>query len=212
MVDMIPFMARAAAFAAVLIAPAWSQTGPASSQTGPAAPATAGCLESGDGYFRARVATIDWPNSGTVCQGEARNDPPGVRLSFHRALHARPDLLFVLGLTGVRAGQPAHEVGANLTVIVQGTPRIFGTMGDSRCTVDSLKQTPLKSSGAYRLEARGFCTQPAHAVRGSGSVLVNTFEFAGIVRYDEDPSPLAAGLGRPQLDLEQARPILARDE
>ena len=25
---------------------------------------------------------------------------------------------------------------------------------------------------------------PAHAVRGSGDILVSTFEFAGVVRYD----------------------------
>jgi hypothetical protein len=74
-------------------------------------------------------------------------------------------------------------VKANLTVIVQGTSRIFGTLGDSRCTVDSLTQRPLAIARSYRIEARGFCTQPAHAVRGKGDVLVSTFEFAGPVNY-----------------------------
>jgi hypothetical protein len=46
-----------------------------------------------------------------------------------------------------------------------------------------LTQRPLDSSGSYRVEARGFCTQPAHAVRGEGDVLVSTFEFAGLVNY-----------------------------
>ena len=41
----------------------------------------------------------------------------------------------------------------------------------------------MKVKGSYRLEARGFCTQPAHAVRGDGAVLVSTFEFAGLVTY-----------------------------
>ncbi len=86
-------------------------------------------------------------------------------------------------MTGVREGQPARAAGANLTIIVQGTDRIFGTLGDSRCTVDSLTQRPLKTPGTYRVEARGFCTQPAHAVRGDGAVLVSTFEFAGPVNY-----------------------------
>jgi len=154
----------------------------------PSATATA-CLRSGDGYFRARVAgaveaTIDWPNSGTRCEGEPRDNPPGVRLSFQRAPGGPPDLLFVFGITGVREGRPLHEAGANLTVIVQGTNRIFGTLGDSRCTVDSLTQRALEAPGSYRLEARGFCTQPAHAVRGNGAVLVSTFEFAGLVTYD----------------------------
>jgi len=171
------------------------QAGPsAASPSLDSAPA-ADCLESGDGYFRARVAgaidaKIDWPNSGTKCQGETKSAPPGVRMSFQRSDKAKPDLLFVFGLTGVREGQPAHAAGANLTLIVQGTPKIFGTLGDSRCTVDSLTQRRLRAPGAYRVEARGFCTQPARAVRGTDDVLVRTFEFAGLVNYGT-----AAGAG-----------------
>jgi hypothetical protein len=149
---------------------------------------TTTCLKSGDGYFRARIAgaidaTIDWPNSGTRCEGEPRDKPPGVRLSFQRASGGATDLLFVFGISGVREGQPLREAGTNLTLIVQGTNRIYGTLGDSRCTVDSLTQRALEVQGSYRVEARGFCTQPAHAVRGDGEVLVSTFEFAGLVNY-----------------------------
>ena len=163
---------------------------PASPAT-PAQASSANCLTSGDGYLRARLggaieAHIDWPNSGTQCEGESRGAPPGVRLSFRRAQSGPPDLLLVFGLTGVQPGEPAHEVAANVTVIVQGTTGIYGTLGDSRCTVDSLEQTPLGTVGSYRVEARGFCTQPAHAVRGSGDVLVSTFEFAGPVNYAAD--------------------------
>jgi hypothetical protein len=151
---------------------------------------TAGCLSSGDGYLRAKLggaveAQLDWPNSGTQCQGESRGSPPGVHLSFRRE-KSNPDLLLVFGLTGVRPGLEGREVAANVTVIVQGTGQIYGTLGDSRCTVDSLQQRPLPTAGAYRLEARGFCTQPAHAVHGSGDVLVSTFEFAGQVLYDTE--------------------------
>ena len=155
----------------------------------PAAPAgPAKCLSSGDGYLRARVAgaveaRVDWNNSGLRCQGEVRDAPPGVRLSFQRP-GGKPDLLFLFGLTGVREGRPAHEVATNLTLIVQGADRIYGTLGDSRCTVDSLTQRRLGASKSYRLEARGFCTQPAHAIRGDGVVLVSTFEFAGVVNYE----------------------------
>src|ERR1700678_823450 len=154
-----------------------------------AAPGPAACLTSGDGYFRAHLAgaieaEVDWPNSGTRCEGEPRGKPPGVRLSFRRAHGGKTDLLFVFGITGVSEGKPAHEAGTNLTVIVQGANRIFSTLGDSRCTVDSLTQRPLDKPGVFRVEARGFCTQPAHAVRGAGAVLVSTFEFAGTVNYD----------------------------
>jgi hypothetical protein len=157
---------------------------PAAAASGPAA-----CLTSGDGYFRAHLAgaieaEVDWPNSGTRCEGEPRDKPPGVRLSFRRAHGGKTDLLFVFGITGVSKGKPAHEAGTNLTIIVQGANRIFSTLGDSRCTVDSLTQRPLDKPGVFRIEARGFCTQPAHAVRGSSAVLVSTFEFAGPVNYD----------------------------
>jgi len=165
------------------------EAAPAAAPAAGASPAkTSNCLSSGDGYLRAHLAGainthIDWPNSGTRCEGESRDKPPGVILSFQRAAGGAPNLLLVFGLTGVRAGKPAHAVGVNLTVIVQGKSRIFGTLGDTRCTVDSLTQRPLASVGSYRVEARGFCTQPAHAVRGEGDVLVSTFEFAGLVNY-----------------------------
>jgi hypothetical protein len=156
--------------------------------------AAVACLTSGDGYLRAKIAgaidaRIDWPNSGTRCEGESREKPPGVRLSFQRTAGTAPNLLLVFGLTGVKPGEAAREVKVNLTVIVQGTSRIYGTLGDARCTVDSLSQQPLPLAGTYRLEARGFCTQPAHAVRGKGDILVSTFEFAGPVNYFLDKQP-----------------------
>jgi hypothetical protein len=135
-----------------------------------AAAAPVHCLPSGDGYLRAHVAgaveaRIDWPDQGTRCEGESKDAPPGVRLSFQRAHDAEPNLLFVFGLTGVREGRSAKEVGANLTLIVQGSDRIYGTLGDSRCTVDSLHQKRLGSAKAYRVEARGFCTRPRRTSR-----------------------------------------------
>ena len=169
---------------------------PAAPVTPVAAQAAASCLESGDGYLRAHIAGaidahIDWPNSGTRCQGESRSKPPGVRLSFRREPPGSRDLLFVFGVTGIREGKPARAAGTNLTLILQGTDRIFGTLGDARCTVDSLSQRPMKAPGTYRVEARGFCTQPAHAVRGDGAVLVSTFEFAGQVSYPAEAGAAA---------------------
>lgn len=162
---------------------------PAAAATAPAA--AAGCLPSGDGYLRAHlagaiVADIDWPNGGTVCEGESKPDAGGVRLSFRRVLGSHPNLVFVFGLSGVREGQALQAVGANLTIIVQGTSRIYGTLGDTRCTVDRLTQRPLAIPHVYRVEVRGFCTQPAHAVRGEGDVLVSRFDFAGQVNYALD--------------------------
>lgn len=162
----------------------WHGSAPADA----AVAAASGCLSSGDGYVRAKLrgaitADIDWPNSGTECQGESKSDPAGVRLSFRRTAGSRPNLLFVFGLTGVREGETLHASGVNLTIIEQGTSRIYGTRGDSRCTADSLTQRPLDGAHTYRIEARCFCIQPAHAVRGDGAVLVSRFDFAGVVNY-----------------------------
>ena len=167
-------------------------------KTPPPAHVSVSCLPSGDGFLRARLqgsidATIDWPNAGTRCEGEERPGQAGVRVSFRRDPASAPDLLFVFGVSRVREGQAAKGVGVNLTVILQGSSLIFGTRGDSRCTVDSLQQTRLADDHPsatndrrrrYRIEARGFCTQPAHAVRGEGSVLLTTFDFAGAVAFD----------------------------
>lgn len=185
--EMIPIFAVYTLMIGALASLSASSSAPAPSGA-PVARGAVACLPSGDGYLRATMAgaidaRIDWPNSGTRCEGESREKPPGVRLSFQRGEGSSPDLLLVFGLTGVEEGKPARAVKANLTVIVQGTSRIFSTMGDSRCTVDSLTQRPLTSARSYRLEARGFCTQPAHAVRGKGDELVSTFEFAGPVTF-----------------------------
>jgi hypothetical protein len=187
MPEMIPIFATQALIIIGFLAAATSD---AAAPGAPVKSTAVTCLASGDGYLRAKLAgaveaRIDWPNSGTRCEGEYREKPPGVRLSFQRVPGATPNLLLVFGLTGVKEGLSAREVKANLTVIVQGTSRIFGTLGDSRCTVDSLTQRPLAAARVYRVEARGFCTQPAHAVRGKGDVLVSTFEFAGPVIYEE---------------------------
>jgi hypothetical protein len=174
-------------FAAVAVAP----TLPAQAPPPAAGPAPAGCLASGDGYLRAHLAgaldaDLDWPNSGTHCEGESRRSPQGVRLSFSRPGGSTPDLLFVFGISGVREGEAARALGVNLTIFVQGTSDVYATLGDARCTIDSLTQRQLEPAGTYRLEARGFCTQPAHAVRGNGVLLVNRFDFAGTVSYARD--------------------------
>jgi hypothetical protein len=193
MIPVIDFLKRA--FLAYLVSAAFYAAAGADLPQAP--PEVAGCLPTGDGYFRARVggaieANVDWPNSGTRCDGESKTKPAGVRMSFRRSVGTPPDLLFVFGLSGVKEGQPAHGAGANLTVILQGSSRIYGTLGDSRCAIDSLSQRRLpdnpgadgKGPRSYRVEARGYCTQPARAVRGDGAVLVSTFDFAGVVVYD----------------------------
>jgi hypothetical protein len=167
----------------------------------PATPSTLGpvCLASGNGYLRARLngdidKDIDWANAGTECQGMPRPDGHGLRLSFARTVEpGGRRLVIVFGVASIGENQSGKALPANITLIVEGPTRIFGTRGDDKCLVDRLRSQPLAGdshSRIYRIEAHGFCTQPARAVLGSGAVLISTFDFAGKVSFEEStPQP-----------------------
>jgi hypothetical protein len=155
-----------------------------------------GCLPAGNGYLRARIRgalnlDIDWRNGELECQGEARPDGSGIRMSFAgppRADGHRLRLVF-----GVRAheGGGGRALPTNLTVILEGERRLFSTQGDDKCTVDRLRQEPFGDARAardYRVIARGFCTAPATALSGSERIVVSSFDFAGRISYSGPPA------------------------
>ncbi len=77
----------------------------------------------------------------------------------------------VFGVRAAREGSPGRELPTNLTVLLDGG-RIFATRGDDKCTMDALAQRPLPGRDglrAWRIEARGFCVQPANAARRQGA-------------------------------------------
>ncbi len=163
-----------------------------------APPADPVCLPSGNGYLKARLAgeinsDIDWVNAGTSCEGMPRPNGRGLRLSFARTVG--PDghrLVIVFGVARIGENQSGKALPVNVTVIVEGASLFYGTRGDDKCLVDRLRSQPLSKSGTariYRVEARGFCTQPARAVRGDGAVLISTFDFAGQVSFDDSTPP-----------------------
>lgn len=167
------------------------QSAPAANRAAPVN--TSGCLQSGDGFLRARLdgaleLRLDWDNAGTQCDGMPRPDGNGVRLRFSRVLGDTDQrLVIVLGIAGLSESSSGHALPANVTIIEEGRARVYGTMGDDKCTVDDLTQhliTPWrKESRTYRVSGRGFCVQPARAVGGDASVLMTTFDFAGQVIY-----------------------------
>ena len=80
-----------------------------------------------------------------------------------------------------------------MTVIREGRGEFYSTQGDDKCTLDEVTQTPIVGiphrSRSYRIVARGFCTEPARAVRGKGAVLLSRFDYAGRVDFEtEDTS------------------------
>lgn len=172
------------------------------------------CLD-GHGSLSARIRgaldrDLDW-RARLSCDGEARPDGSGVRLSF-AAPGTGHRLRLVFGISGVREGQAGKDLPTNLTVIEEGG-RVFATQGDDHCTIDDLRQQrePSSTSAAsgvgagggsaadarkampaaqgagqsrrWRISARGFCTAPANALLGEGRILVSRFDFVGVIAY-----------------------------
>jgi hypothetical protein len=151
-----------------------------------------GCLPSGNGYLRARIRgaltlDIDWQNAELECDGGARPDGSGVRVSFAGPL--RNDGRRLRLVFGVRTteGVGGRALPTNLTVIFEGEQRLFATRGDDRCTIDELSQERVGDLGGservYRIVARGFCTAPASALSGEERIVINSFDFAGFVSF-----------------------------
>ena len=160
-------------------------------------PAPASCLPDGHGYLKARIsgalqAELAWGNDDTECTGAVRPDG-GLRIRFSR--YERLDdsrLVLLFGVAGLREGQSAKDLPVNVTVIREGKGEFYSTQGDNKCTLDDVKQEPLVGpphrTRSYRITARGFCTQPARAVRGDGAVLLSRFDYAGRIDFESEPN------------------------
>jgi hypothetical protein len=165
---------------------------------------TRGCLASGDGYLRARIRgalnlDVSLHNAELECDGGPRPDGSGIRVSF--AGPARSDgrrLRMVFGVAKATEGVEGRELPTNLTVIFEGEQRMFATRGDDKCTVDEFNQERVGALGGpirtYRVIARGFCITPVKALDSEQTILVNSFDFAGNVTFED---PAAAPPPRP---------------
>jgi hypothetical protein len=157
--------------------------------------AIARCLPGGDGYLKARLAgtigaELNWGNEGTECTGAVRPTDGGIRMRFTAANAAGEKLVLVFGIAGLREGKSATAVPVNITVIREGTGEFYGTQGDDKCMLDQVTQQALVGiphrSRSYRVVARGFCTEPARAIRGKGAILISRFDYAGRVDFDSE--------------------------
>ncbi len=158
------------------------------------------CLSSGDGYLRARLngslqAELDWRNNNLNCAGSVRPDGNGLRLRFSHAMHSTHPLILLFGIKDIHEGESGKVLAVNVTIIREGRGEFYSTQGD-KCTIDQLQQSVLPGSPtknhSYRVEAHGFCNQPARALNGNGSVLITRFDFAGRVdALTEDDSSLS---------------------
>jgi len=161
------------------------------------------CLPGGKGFLRARLAgavqtELAWGNEAD-CSGAVRPTDGGIRMRFAGTTAAGKDkdqgkaperIVLVFGIAGLREGQSARTLGVNLTVIREGSGQFYSTRGDDKCILDKVTQVPIagipRRSRSYSVVARGFCTEPARAVRGEGVILVSRFDFAGRVDFDTE--------------------------
>jgi hypothetical protein len=166
-----------------------------------------GCFVAGDGYLRARLRgaldlDIDWKNADMECAGGPR--PPGktpgknpgsegrgIRVSIGGP--SRGDgrrIRIVFGIEKVGEGAAGEGLGTNVTLLFEGEQRVFATLGDDKCTVDSLSQQRVESLGGaravYRVVARGFCLGPATSLTRGDRVFLTSFDFAGRVEFGDD--------------------------
>jgi hypothetical protein len=175
--------------AAMLIALSATACGHAEEKAAtPAAPADpASCVPADQGALRARLqgeidVEIEWGAETAHCRGGVRPQGDGVRLLYKGSTDATGPLLIVFGLAPLRAGESARNVPVNLTLVREGTGQFYATRGQDKCAFDEVRQTPVEASpNLYRLEGRGYCTQPARALAGEGAVLVSRFDVVAIV-------------------------------
>jgi hypothetical protein len=164
--------------------------------------AVRGCLTSGNGYLRARIRgalnlDINWKNGEIECEGGARPDGSGIRVSFAgpKTSDGRR-VRMVFGVGAASEGTPGYALPTNLTVIFEGEKRLFATRGEDKCTVDRLQQERVGDPGAperaYRVVARGFCVAPASAIDGEERIVVTRFDFAGRVTFESGEHPAEA--------------------
>lgn len=195
-----PSQARAQPMTSAMSQSAATQAGGAAANPLSGLPAagpksTHGCLASGDGYLRARIRgalklDVSLHNAELECDGGPRPDGSGIRVSF--AGPERSDgrrLRMVFGVAKATEGVKGRELPTNLTVIFEGEQRMFATRGDDKCTVDEFTQEREGALGGstrtYRVIARGFCIAPVKALNSDQTILIDSFDFAGNVTFED---------------------------
>lgn len=154
------------------------------------------CLPAETGSLRARLqgsieAEVDWGTDVPHCLGGVRPQGDGLRLVYKGSVPGTGPLLLVFGIAPLRPGESARNVPVNVTVVREGTGQFFATQGEDKCALDAVTQVPVEGEPSqYRLEGRGYCTQPARAVGAEGAVLLSRFDVVAIVpaAMDRDTS------------------------
>jgi hypothetical protein len=162
------------------------------------------CPVPSDAYLRARLAgsleeSIDWRADTMECEGMQRPDGRGLRVTF-RGRIGEEQVTFVFGVPQLAEGRSANDAPVNVTIIRESRG-VYGTRGVDKCTLDDVQQTALAPEGLvrrWRVEARGFCLEPARGIGGANdAILLQTFDFAGHLTWEPDPPPPPAAPAPP---------------
>jgi hypothetical protein len=147
-----------------------------------------------DAYLDARLAgaidaEIRWQAAELACEGMRRPDGRGLRVAF-TGTEGGKRLTLVFGVPRLAEGAGGRAVPVNVTLIREGGA-VYGTRGEDKCTLDEVRQAALPGGAApgrrWRIEARGFCLEPARDVAGRGdAILVARFDFRGLVTWEPD--------------------------
>jgi len=163
-----------------------------------------------DAFLDARLAgaidaKLHWHAADIRCDGMRRPDGQGLRVTFTGPQHGKR-LTLVFGVAQLAEGASGRAVPVNVTLIREGG-RVYGTRGDGKCILDEVRQTelPARASAAaanapparrWRIEARGFCLDPARSVGDSrDAILLSTFDFRGQLTWEPDPEPTPSPTG-----------------
>jgi len=150
----------------------------------------------GDGYLRARIRgaldlDLDWKDAQMQCEGAPRPSGNGVRVSIGGPLRGEGRRIrLVFGIGGIGEGASGATLPTNITLLFEGENRFFATLGDDKCTTDSVSQSRIETLGdhraIYRIVARGFCIGPASNPAHTERVVLTSFDFAGRVEFGDD--------------------------
>ena len=162
------------------------------------------CAAPADAYLDAQLAgaldgAIHWHAAEMSCDGMRRPDGQGLRVTFAGTLGTE-HLTLVFGVPRLAEGTAGHAVPVNVTLIREGGG-LYSTRGGDKCILDSVRQEPLAPpaepkaatsadppSRHWRIEAHGFCLEPARAVGdGRDAIMLSTFDFRGQLTWEPDP-------------------------
>ena len=132
-------------------------------------------------------AAIDWRGDALLCEGGARPEGRGLRASFAGKGPQGEALRIVFGLAALPGAGESRNVATHLTLIVEGSGKLYATQGDAQCTTELLQQSPLAAQpGQWRMRARGYCIDPAATLDASARLYMERFDFEGLARFDPE--------------------------